>query len=547
MKNLSDRDDSEQERVLALRNLRILDTEREAEFDQLVELASMIFEVPIVAISLVDENRQWFKGSCGLSVSQTPRDISFCTHAIQSDAPMIVEDATLDPRFAGNPLVVSSPSIRFYAGAILKSSDGHRIGTLCLIDTKPRKLKLNQIHAHRLLASQCETLILQRSKQIQLQKENRLLQLEIERRKTDFFQPGLVLNSLNSGVLFFNETGKIAYWNAWARLAFGIAETVEVEGLHLELTPFFLGVTPAETGKLEIAVRSYLEKKQTTTLATVECQNGKFIDIEFIPTFELSDFKGTVLKVRDVTERAFLKKQVDTQQIQIAESLRLKALGEMAGGLSHEINSPLAILRGRLFQIEEYAKSNDLVAEKVITTTQQCQNVIERITKIAKGLRAFASGAESEAPEKIELGLVVDDTLTFCQSRIKDLGIKLELDRNHSNASSFCRPIQISQILLNLLNNACDSLENHAGSKIIRVSFSEVDEHVLIHIEDTGPGVPESIVNSIFTPFFTTKPPNRGTGMGLSISRRIAMENDGDLELSSRLNPTRFSLRLKRI
>lgn len=538
--------DLEQERVLSLKNLRILDTEREPVFDQLVELTSLVFEVPIVAISLVDDSRQWFKGSCGLSVPQTPRDISFCTHAIGSDAPLIVEDATTDPTFANNPLVLSGPCIRFYAGVSLKSGDGYRIGTLCLIDTKPRKLSSHQIQLHRLLALQCEALILQRSKEIQLQKENRSLRLLAERKRTGQFEHGRVLNSLNSGVLYFDQSGRISYWNSWAHSAFGKNDVDGFENLKIEKTPAFLGVVREEIEKVETTIRKFRETKQTSIISAIECKNGKFLDIECIPIFELSEFNGSVIKVRDVTERALLQRQVDTQQIQIIESLRLKALGEMAGGLAHEINSPLAILKGRLFQIEQSASSNTLLPEKVLATAKQCQNVVERITKIAQGLRVFAGGGDQVSPEKIEVRLIIEDTLIFCKTRIRDLGIALEVENTPLSGSSFCRPIQISQVLLNLLNNACDSLENLDGPKVIRISFSETKEHILIHVDDTGPGVPESIVNSIFTPFFTTKPPNRGTGMGLSISRRIALENDGDLELSSLMNPTRFSLRLKK-
>lgn len=128
------------ERLAALRALLILDTPPEERFDRLVEFAQSEFDVPIALISLVDGERQWFKSNIGLPVCETPRDISFCGHAIHADRPLVVPDATLDPRFADNPLVVGEPRIRFYAGAPLILPGGHAVGTLCLIDRTPRTL-----------------------------------------------------------------------------------------------------------------------------------------------------------------------------------------------------------------------------------------------------------------------------------------------------------------------------------------------------------------------------------------------------------------------
>lgn len=127
-------------RLAALRSYGVLDTQADAAFDRLAGLAGNLFSTPISLISLVDAERQWFKARVGLEASQTPRDESFCAHAITlgPDAVMVVEDATQDPRFANNPLVTGPPGIRFYAGATLTTKDGHNLGTLCVIDDKPR-------------------------------------------------------------------------------------------------------------------------------------------------------------------------------------------------------------------------------------------------------------------------------------------------------------------------------------------------------------------------------------------------------------------------
>lgn len=131
---------NEKERLAALHALLILDTPPEQRFDRITEFAASEFDAPIALISLVDENRQWFKSKVGLDVCETSRDLAFCAHALLSSAPLIIPDTLKDERFADNPLVLGPPHIRFYTGMPLLMSSGLAAGTLCVIDTKPREL-----------------------------------------------------------------------------------------------------------------------------------------------------------------------------------------------------------------------------------------------------------------------------------------------------------------------------------------------------------------------------------------------------------------------
>src|SRR6056297_664235 len=133
-------DAAEAIRLARLRELGILDTPLEPEFDRVTRMAAAIFDVPISLISFVDHDRQWFKARHGLDVSETPRADSFCAWAIWRDGIMVVEDTAVDPRFQGATLVTGPPHIRFYAGAPLSMGDGINLGTLCLIDRKPRTM-----------------------------------------------------------------------------------------------------------------------------------------------------------------------------------------------------------------------------------------------------------------------------------------------------------------------------------------------------------------------------------------------------------------------
>ena len=135
---------NETARLATLRTLRILDTPPEERFDRLTRLARRLFDVPIALVSLIDENRQWFKSCAGLGVRETSRDVSFCGHAILHDDVFTIPDARADIRFHDNPLVTGDPGIRFYAGQPLTVLNGSKLGTLCLIDTRPRELDAEQ-------------------------------------------------------------------------------------------------------------------------------------------------------------------------------------------------------------------------------------------------------------------------------------------------------------------------------------------------------------------------------------------------------------------
>jgi diguanylate cyclase (GGDEF)-like protein/PAS domain S-box-containing protein len=206
--------ENESKRLAALRRLGLLDTPAEESYDRIVRMASAMLDVPIALVSLVDEDRQWFKAKVGLDVECTDRDEAFCAHAIVKDdeRPFVVEDASLDPRFSDNPLVVAEPSIRFYAGQPLREPSGYRVGTLCAIDSKPRVLTGREEAILADLAAMVEELMARRNL------DDMVAALDhSERRKS------MVLETMDEGLIVQSVSGEIIEWNRAAETILGLS------------------------------------------------------------------------------------------------------------------------------------------------------------------------------------------------------------------------------------------------------------------------------------------------------------------------------------
>lgn len=177
----------EVERLQNLRSLNILDTVAQPQFDAVVELARALFDVPVVLISFVDKDRQWFKAKCGLDVCQTDREVAFCNHTILGNTVLVVTDAEKDDRFRSNPLVMEGPGIRFYAGYPLSIEEGLNLGTLCLVDTKPRHFSPGEIEKLSQIGSVVEGLLLshqQREVALRITQEASSLTVDLQKRQS---------------------------------------------------------------------------------------------------------------------------------------------------------------------------------------------------------------------------------------------------------------------------------------------------------------------------------------------------------------------------
>jgi len=248
----------------------------------------------------------------------------------------------------------------------------------------------------------------------------------------------------------------------------------------------------------------------------------------------------TLLIRRQQKERIIKK-----QQSQLTQSAKMVALGEMAGGVAHEINTPLAIINGVSFNLR-HLHENNLLGEKELTENlDRIDATVSRIADIIHGLRSFSQERKSKKLEKHSLGAIIADTISLCRERFKSYGVQLNIKLMRPEVAIECRKTEITQVLLNLLNNAFDAISK-LDRKVISLSIEDTLTEVFIQIQDSGPGIPAETRDRLFEPFFTTKTIGKGTGLGLSISKGIIKRHQGELSL---VDPERttFLIRLPKV
>jgi PAS domain S-box-containing protein len=281
--------ENEQRRLLALRRFRILDTLREQSFDDLAQLAKLICNTSMALITLIDEDRQWFKSCLGMDGTETPRDLAFCAHAIiRPEQLLIVEDAQQDVRFADHPAVTGAPYIRFYAGAPLITDEGDALGTLCVIDTQPRQPNQLQLDTLRLLARQVMQLL-------QLRATNELVRQYAENFRNLSDSVPVLIAQLDKEQRYIFGNRKYQEW-------FG----VEVDDL--------LGKTQQEAFGDGYAKRTYelLQRCYQGELAhfEIEVPNGQILSVDYVPQRDSSSgVKDNVVGVFIIATDISVQKQ----------------------------------------------------------------------------------------------------------------------------------------------------------------------------------------------------------------------------------------------
>ncbi len=244
-------------------------------------------------------------------------------------------------------------------------------------------------------------------------------------------------------------------------------------------------------------------------------------------------------------EKDELMNELKAAQVKMIHSAKMTALGEMAGGISHEINNPLAVIDGEMSHLELLAKGNKIENKDIQKSAEGIHRMVTRISLIIKGLRAFAREGKHDPRELTSVRKIVQEVLSFCQVKFEKHGINLIVDDIPNNLLLECRSVQISQVLINMLNNAYDAVEGKKDPWI-KLEVKLESDSAIFSVSDNGAGVNETIREKIMQPFFTTKDVGKGTGLGLSISKGIIESHGGTFFLDAQSPYTRFVMSLPR-
>jgi PAS domain S-box-containing protein len=510
---------NENSRLAELNSYNILDTLPEEEYDDIAQLAASICGTPIALVSIVDGDRQWFKSRVGINAIETPRNISFCGHAVAENMILYVPNAIKDPRFFDNPLVLDAPKIRFYCGIPLVTPNHHVLGTLCVIDLQPKTLHPDQIK--------------------QLAKLSHLVmsQLELRRNQNTSRLLASVVQFSNDAIITNTLDGMISSWNSAAVRLFGYsADEILGKSIFTLVPPDFLEEEKQMVDRLKGG--EAIENFETIRL----CKDGsqRNVSLTISPLIDSNDkIVGVSKIVRDITER----KITEAKLIQVA---RLK--DEFLANMSHELRTPLNAILGMAEGLQESFLGT--VNERQIQALQTIErsglhllSLINDILDVAK----IESGHIDLEYQFVAIAHLCTSSLVFVKQAALQKRIQLETKFAPNLTDVFVDERRIRQVLINLLTNAVKFTPEGGKITLTAARLPLADEvtevkqqhYLRIEVRDTGIGITPENISKLFQPFVQIDGAlNRqyaGTGLGLALVKQIVELHGGRVNLTSEL------------
>jgi PAS domain S-box-containing protein len=273
--------------------------------------------------------------------------------------------------------------------------------------------------------------------------------------------------------------------------------------------------------------------------------HSRWVRILGRPLYENGKASKVVGALQEVSELKMKEQEIEDHKAKIVANSKMAALGEMAGGIAHEINNPLTVIQGNAKQLLIALEKGQLNEDLVRKVVDKVTNTTQRIAKIIKGLKSFARDGGGDPFTDCSLRMILEDTTAFCEARLRNHGVQLTINELQEDLKIRCRPVQISQVLLNLIHNAEDEVREKENPWI-KIDITQDQYWVNIRITDSGSGIPKDIAERIMLPFFTTKEPGKGTGLGLSIASGIIKSHGGNFYLDQDSPNTSFIIKLPR-
>jgi PAS domain S-box-containing protein len=279
-------------------------------------------------------------------------------------------------------------------------------------------------------------------------------------------------------------------------------------------------------------------------------ENEKFLSkgiyqsilVKYIPDFKDNEVIGFFVVATDITTIKKLEKERRDTESKLIASAKMSTLGEMAGGVAHEINNPLSIIYGKSGQMKRKIESGEIDISAIVKDLSKIETMADRISRIIKGLHSFSRDSNLDSIETHYLSQIIENTLELCNERFKHHSIDLRVTCP-KELKLDCRPTQLSQVLINLLGNSFDAVEK-LPERWVHLEADEQNQEICISITDSGLGIPANLREKIMQPFYTTKNIGKGTGLGLSISKGLIENHQGSLNYDPNCKNTRFVIKL---
>ena len=354
-------------------------------------------------------------------------------------------------------------------------------------------------------------------------------------------EAGDFLEAAPDAMIAVNKDGKIIFANRQAVALFGYTKD-ELLGQPIELLiPGRLRHShPRRLSDYFVAPRIRAIGAGLSLVASD--RNGAEFPIEVsLSPVEILGKTLVVAAVRDITTRKQLEETLEATRARMVAASRLSALGEMAGGIAHEINNPVAVIHALASDLVE---QEDASRSEIVEGGQLIVQYADRVANIVRSLRHVIRDGARDSFDEASVSSIVGQALNLCEERFRQHCVNLLALPVDPSIRLLCREVQISQIIINLLQNAFDATQDQYVEKWVRLEVVMQDDRMILSVIDSGNGVPSELKERIMDPFFTTKPVGKGTGLGLSLSRQIAEDHGGTLELNDLCCHTCFVLNL---